>query len=129
MRSRAARPAQVSETRLIAPVSHNRLLLCDGIWTQGSLTPSVVSKTLVLWSAEATATQSATPFGSAAPLVSGRSGATRPKIPISQIGALGERRAAQSRRPHGSRRGITSVPSDHERHGAARRGITPDGAV
>ena len=39
MRSQAARPALVSETRLIAAVSHNRLLF--------SLTPSLVSKTLV----------------------------------------------------------------------------------
>ena len=47
MRSRAARPALVSKTRLIAPVSHNRLVFRDGIWTRTRATPILVSNTLV----------------------------------------------------------------------------------
>lgn len=47
MRSQAARPALVSETRLFAPVPHNRLLFRDGIWTQMSVVPRLVAKILV----------------------------------------------------------------------------------
>lgn len=50
-----ASPALVSKTRLIAPVSHNRLVFRDGIWTRTRATPSPVSKTLVCGTPEARA--------------------------------------------------------------------------